>query len=69
MILVSIYIHDDRYRVPTWRATEIKAEEATAFARHLIAANEHYARVDLVLDDTLIATAQRSELTPMRRAS
>lgn len=63
MILVSVYIHDDRYSVPTWRTAEITAEEASGFARKLISSNEHYARVDLRLEDTLIATATRDEST------
>lgn len=61
MISVSVYIHDDRYGVPTWRTADILAEEATSFARHLVNASEHYRRVDLVLDDTLIASAGRDE--------
>jgi hypothetical protein len=69
MILVSVYIHDDRYSVPTWRAVEIMAEEASAYARLLLTANEHYARVELVLDNTLIAKAERSEVGLLQRAS
>jgi hypothetical protein len=62
MILIFIYIHDDRYTVPTWRTADIRAEDATALARALIASNDHYRRVDLWLDDQLIALANRTEL-------
>lgn len=61
MISVIVYIHDDRYDAPTWRTADILAEEAASFARHLVNASEHYRRVDLVLDDMLIASAHREE--------
>lgn len=61
-MLVSIYIHDDRYSVPTWRTIEIMAEEAAGIARYVVRSNEHYARVELRMEDTLIATATRDDL-------
>lgn len=59
MILVLVYIHDDRYSVPTWRTAEITAEQASTVAREPIGSNAHYARVELRYDDTLIAAATR----------
>jgi hypothetical protein len=62
VILISIYIHDDRYQALTWRTVEINAKEATAFARYLIASSPHYRKVELRVDDTLIAVASKDEL-------
>lgn len=67
MVLVSVYIFDDRYGVPTWRTVDLRPEDASAFARSLLASCQHYRRVELRLDDALIAMADRREFAPAAR--
>jgi hypothetical protein len=59
MRLISIYIWDARYSVPTWQVVELETHQANAFGLDVLYSDAHYARVELWLDETCLAAVAR----------
>ena len=60
-----LYIHDDRYSVPTLDSITVDGDApARRLAAERLASSPHYFRVELWEDDRLVEKLQRSSPTP-----